>query len=89
MCLELMIFASFQKRRIQLLQERHGLQILFDYRVHDHLEDDLDVAGVRGRGEVVVDELAGRSVERDEGGDDEACRRVHVAVCTWRGDEEG
>lgn len=45
------------------LQERHGLQVLFDYRVHDHLEDNLDVGGVGCRGEVVVDEFVRRGVE--------------------------
>lgn len=55
------------------LQERNGLQVLFDYRVHYHLEDDLDVRGVSRCGEVVVDEFAGRGVERDKGGSDEAC----------------
>lgn len=70
------------------LQERHSLQVLFDYRVHNHLEDNLDVGGVGRSGEVVVDEFAGSSVERDEGGGDEAGRRIHIAVCTWR-DEEG
>lgn len=69
------------------LQERHGLQVLFDYRVHNHLEDHLDVGGVGRCGEVVVDEFAGRAVERDEGGGDEAGGRVHIAVCAWRRDD--
>lgn len=43
-------------------QERHGLQVLFDYCLHNHLEDNLDVGGVGGRSEVVVDEFAGRFV---------------------------
>lgn len=71
------------------LQERHGLEVLFDDRVHNHLEDHLDVGGVGGRGEVVVDEFAGRGVERDKGGGDEAGGRVHVAVCTWRRGDRG
>lgn len=54
------------------LQERHGLQILFDDGVHDHLEDHLDVRGVGGSGEVVVDELVGRCVECHEGVGEEA-----------------
>lgn len=45
------------------LQERHGLQVLFDYRVHDHLEDNLDVGGVGCCGEVVVDEFVRGGVE--------------------------
>lgn len=69
------------------LQKRHGLQVLFDYRVHDHLEDNLDVGGVGCCGEVVVDEFVRGGVERDKGGGDEADGRVHIAVCTWRGDE--
>lgn len=45
------------------LQERHSLQVLFDYRVHDHLEDNLDVGGVGCCGEVVVDEFVRGGVE--------------------------
>lgn len=66
------------------LQQRHGLQVLFDYHVHDHLEDHLDAGGVGRCGEVVVDELAGCAVERDEGGGDEAGGRVHIAVCAFK-----
>ena len=44
------------------LQKQHCIQVLFDYRVHYHLEDDLDVGGVRRRGEVVVDEFTVQGV---------------------------
>lgn len=74
--------SNWQRRRP--LQQGHGLQVLFDYGVHHHLEHHLDVGGVRGCGEVVVDEFTGGGVERDEGGGHEVGRRVHVAVCTWR-----
>lgn len=73
---------NWQQRRA--LQQGHGLQVLFDYGVHHHLEHHLDVGGVRGCGEVVVDEFTGGGVERDEGGGHEVGRGVHVAVCTWR-----
>ena len=69
------------------LQQRHGLQVLSDDGVHDHLEDHLDVGGVGRRGEVVVDEFIGGGVEGDKGGGDEAGRRVNVAVRTWRAEE--
>lgn len=36
---------------------------------------------------MVVDEFVGGGVERDEGGHDEAGRRIRVAVRTWRRDE--
>lgn len=32
----------------------------------------------------MVDELAGRFVERDEGGGDEAGGRIHIAVRSWK-----
>ena len=70
-------------------QKWHCLQVLFDNCVHDHLKDDLDVGGVRRRGEVVVDELAGRGVERNKGGGDKAGGRIHVAVCAWKREEGG
>lgn len=79
------LFSTQSKwQRRQRLQQRHGLQVLFDYGVHHHLEHHLDVGGVRGCGEVVVDEFTGGVVERDEGGGHEVGRGVHVAVCTWR-----
>lgn len=80
------LFESLKWGRLRsevLLQERNSLQVLFDYRVHNHLEHDLDVGGVCGCGEVVVDEFAGRGIERDERGSNEAGRRIHIAVCTW------
>lgn len=46
-----------------LSQQRHSLQVLLDDGVHDHLEDHLDVGGVGGCGEVVVDEFSGRGVQ--------------------------
>ena len=40
-------------------EQRDGLQILLDDGVHDDLKDDLDVGGVSGGGEVMVDQPAG------------------------------
>lgn len=56
---------------LSVSQERHGLQVLLDDGVHHHLKDNLDVGGVRCRGEVMVDQFPGRRVEGDEGGCDE------------------
>lgn len=68
----------------QRLQQRHGLQVLLDDGVHDHLEDHLDVGGVGGRGEVVVHQFVRGGIEGDEGGGDEAGGGVHVAVSACR-----
>lgn len=66
------------------LEEGHSFQVLFNDHVHNHLKHDLDVGGVGCRGEVVVDELLGVVVERDESVDDEACGRIDIAVHTCR-----
>lgn len=63
-------------------EQRHGLQVLLDDGVHDDLENDLHVGGVGGCGEVVVDQLAGRGVQRHEHGGDEPGASVHITVGT-------
>ena len=40
-----------------LSQYRSGLEVFFEYRVHNNLEDDLHVTSICGSGEVRVDHL--------------------------------
>lgn len=69
---------------VGISEERHGFQVFFDDGIHDDLEDHLHVGGVGGRGEVMVDEFAGRRVEGYEHGGDEAGGRVYVTVCSCK-----
>lgn len=69
------------------LQQVGGLQVLSDDGIQDHLEDHLDVGGVRCRGEVRVDDLALVQVALHELGLDEAGGSVNIPVGTWEGTE--
>lgn len=69
---------------VRTSEKRHSLQVFLDDGIHDDLEDHLYVGGVGGRGEVMVDEFAGRDVEGYEHGGDEASGRVHVTICSWK-----
>lgn len=64
-------------------EQRHGLQVLLDDCVHNHLENYLNVGGVCCCGEVVVDEFAGRRVETHKHCGDEPGGSIHVTVSSF------
>ena len=65
-----------------LSQYRSGLEVFFENRVHNNLEDDLHVTGICGSGEVRIDHLPRGQVLVLEQVLDVAGRTVNILVTT-------